>query len=197
MKHREPLNDSARGAFCRRSRRSCGATRVTVAIATAERRKAQDAASPAKRAPCRVIQRFHRLLALACVLAFGLGSTLAFAEIVVVVSKDNAVETISHAELADLYLGRRSQFPDGSPAVPIDQRESAAAYPRFYADYLDQTPAQVRSHWSRLIFTGRGQPPRSVPNGQAMADAVADDPRAVGYINADRVDSRLRVVRIE
>lgn len=137
------------------------------------------------------------LLALASVLALSLCPTLAWGEIVVVVSQDNAVEAISRSDLADIYLGRRSQFPDGSPAVPIDQRESSAAYPRFYADYLDQTPTQVRSHWSRLIFTGRGQPPRSVPDGQAMADAVADDPRAVGYMDAERVDNRLRVVRIE
>ncbi len=139
----------------------------------------------------------RRLPALACLLALGLCSTLAWAEIVVVVSQDSPIETISRSELADIYLGRRSQFADGSPAVPVDQGENSAAYPRFYAAYLDQTPAQIRSHWSRLIFTGRGQPPRSVPNGQAMAETIADDPRALGYMDASQVDSRLRVVQVE
>ncbi len=45
---KEPLNNSARSAFCRRGRRSVGATRVTVAVATAERRNDRNAASPAK-----------------------------------------------------------------------------------------------------------------------------------------------------
>lgn len=120
-----------------------------------------------------------------------------WAEIVVVVSEDNSIDTMSRVELADLYLGRRNQFPDGEPAVPLDQRESSQAYPEFYAAYVGQTPAQIRSHWSRLIFTGRGQPPRSVENGQAMADAVADNPLAIGYLDSELVDDRLRVVQIE
>lgn len=135
--------------------------------------------------------------------AIGIGLALAFwfaptwAEVVVVVSEENAIERISRSELADLYLGRRNQFSDGENAVPINQREGSQAYPEFYAEYLDQTPAQIRAHWSRLIFTGRGQPPRSVPDGQAMADAVAENPRAIGYLDSEFVDGRLRVVRIE
>ncbi len=120
-----------------------------------------------------------------------------WAEVVVVVSAENTNESMSRSELTDLFLGRRYQFPDGAPAVPIDQRERSQAYPEFYAEYLGQTPAQVRAHWSRLIFTGRGRPPHSVPNGQAMADAVADNPRAIGYLHPDHLDDRLRVVQIE
>lgn len=121
----------------------------------------------------------------------------AWAEVVVVVAEENTTEAITQAELADIYLGRRNQFPNGEPAVPIDQREGAQAYPEFYEKYLGQSPAQIRSHWSKLIFTGRGQPPRSVENGQAMADAVAGNPRAIGYLEPDLVDSRLRVVQVE
>lgn len=136
-------------------------------------------------------------------LAIGLGLVLftwtvpAWAEIVVVVSAENSTEQMSRSVLTDLFLGRRHQFPDGEPVVPIDQRQGSQAYPEFYAEYLGQTPAQIRAHWSRLIFTGRGQPPRSVPDGQAMADAVADNPRAIGYLHPDLVDDRLRVVQIE
>lgn len=138
-----------------------------------------------------------RLLAIGFGLALVSWVAPAWAEVVVVVSVENANERISQSELADLYLGRRNQFPDGKPAEPIDQREGSQAYPEFYAEYLGQTPAQIRSHWSRLIFTGRGQPPRSVPNDQAMADAIAENPRAIGYLDSDLVDSRLRVVQVE
>lgn len=138
-----------------------------------------------------------RLLAMGFGLAMISSLCPAWAEIVVVVAEENTVEGMSRTELADLYLGRRNQFPNGEPATPIDQREGSQAYPQFYAKYLDRTPAQIRSHWSRLIFTGRGQPPRSVPDGGAMANAVADNPQAVGYLDSDLVDDRLRVVPIE
>lgn len=139
----------------------------------------------------------RKLLAMTFGLAFASWFAPTWAEVVVVVSEENTNERIPRSELADLYLGRRNQFPNGEPAVPINQREGSPTYSEFYAKYLGQTPAQIRSHWSRLIFTGRGQPPRSVPSDRAMADAVAGNPRAIGYIDSDLVDSRLRVVQIE
>jgi len=137
------------------------------------------------------------LLAIGFAVALASWFSPAWAEVVVVVSTKNTNESMFRAELADLFLGRRYQFPDGEPAIPINQRERSQAYPEFHAKYLGLTPAQVRAHWSRLIFTGRGHPPRWVSNGQAMADAVADDPRAIGYLDSDLVDDRLRVIQID
>lgn len=121
----------------------------------------------------------------------------AWAELVVVVSSENSTTELSRAELSGIFLGRRSRFPNGDSAVPLNQRANSDAYTLFYMQYLNMTRAQVRSHWSRLIFTGRGQPPRTVPNGSTMADAIADDARGIGYLDIELVDERLRVVRIE
>jgi ABC-type phosphate transport system substrate-binding protein len=144
-----------------------------------------------------VINLTKRLSAAACLLAcfFVIGS--AQAEVVVVVSADSTVDSLSRAELTDIYLGRLNRFPDGSTAVPIDQSERSSAHDEFYSKYLGRTPAQIKAHWSRLIFTGRGQPPRSVRNGDAVLDAIADNPNAIGYVDSQLVDDRLRVVRVE
>lgn len=81
--------------------------------------------------------------------------------------------------------------------VPIDQRENSPAHKEFYSEYLNQSAAQIKAHWSKLIFTGRGQPPRTVAGDKAAADFVAGNPNAVGYVDADVVDDRLRVVAVE
>lgn len=120
-----------------------------------------------------------------------------WAELVVVVSSDNPNSELTATELSDIFLGRRSRFPNGDPVVPLNHRENSDAYRVFYEQYLNLTPAQVSSHWSRLIFTGRGQPPRSVADSSAMADRIADDPRGIGYLDIEQADERLRVVRIE
>ncbi|CAM3397058.1 phosphate ABC transporter substrate-binding protein [Halomonas lysinitropha] len=123
----------------------------------------------------------------------------AWAEVVVVVSVQNPVETLSRAELSDIYLGRLNRLPNGASVVPIDQREGTSTRGEFYKKYLGITPAQVKAHWSRLIFTGRGQPPRSVPGDDAVADVVAEAPNAIGYLDPGPglVDDRLRVVTVE
>ncbi len=139
----------------------------------------------------------RKLTTFACGLLLSLAAGAATAEVVVVVSADNPVETLSRTQLTDIYLGRLNRFPNGDAVVPIDQRESSPAHDEFYNRYLGQSPAQIKAHWSKLIFTGRGQPPRAVPGGDAAAELVAENPNAIGYLDASLVDERLRMVTIE
>lgn len=138
-----------------------------------------------------------RLIASMCGLLFSLVVGTAWAEVAVVVSAQNPTETLSRAELSDIYLGRLNRFPNGTAAVPVDQRESSSVYSEFYRHYLEKTPTQIKAHWSKLIFTGRGQPPALVAGDSAMANTIAMSPRAIGYLDSAIVDERLRVVVIE
>ncbi|WP_104204420.1 phosphate ABC transporter substrate-binding protein [Billgrantia saliphila] len=138
-----------------------------------------------------------RLKRIGCSLLLCLVSSVALAEVVVVVSAQNPLAKLTRSELADLYLGRTSRFPNGQPATPVDHRENSPAYLAFYREYLGQTPAQVKMHWSRLIFTGRGQPPHSLPDSKALADFVGENASAIGYLDDAHLDERLRVVAID
>lgn len=132
-----------------------------------------------------------------CTLVFCLATSVALADVVVVVSAQNSVATLTHNQLADLYLGRVSRFPNGQPATPLDQPEHSSAYTTFYRKYLNQTPAKIKMHWAGLVFTGRGQPPRSVADSKAMADYVSAHKSAIGYLGEAHLDKRFRVVTIE
>lgn len=138
--------------------------------------------------------RFKRI---GCSLLVCLASSLALADVVVVTSSQSPVTTLTRSELVDIYLGRNNRFPDGTPAQPVDQRENSPAYVAFYRDYLGQTPAQIKMHWSRLIFTGRGQPPRNLADSKAVADFVTGHADAIGYVDDTLLDERLRVVAID
>ncbi len=84
---------------------------------------------------------------------------------VAVVSAKSPVGTLGKNEIADIFLGKASRFPDGHPAVPVDQAEGSPARDEFYLHFAGKSPAQLKAHWSKIIFTGRGQPPREVGNG--------------------------------
>ena len=115
-------------------------------------------------------------------------------EVVAVVSARSPVTSLSSGQVADIFLGKSSRFPDGSQAVPIDQDEDSPARERFYAQFTGKSPAQVKAHWSKIIFTGRGQPPRQVGTGAEARRAIADNPRAIGYLDSALVDSSVRVL---
>lgn len=116
--------------------------------------------------------------------------------LVVVVSAQRSAAELSRVHLLDLYLGRTSRFPDGTPAEPIDLEPGSAAREAFYQTYLNRSQAEIRAHWSKIIFTGRGRPPRDVSDGEEMKELIAGNPRAIGYIERHLVDESVRVVRI-
>lgn len=130
-------------------------------------------------------------------LALLLLSDMAAAEVVVVAAAQGSIETLSDRELEDIYLGRLNRLPSGDSVVPVDQAEGSAVRAEFYDEYLGRTPAQIKAHWSKLIFTGRGRPPHSVADDAAMADFLAGNPGAIGYMDSSLVDGRLRVLSIE
>jgi ABC-type phosphate transport system substrate-binding protein len=116
--------------------------------------------------------------------------------VVVVVSAASGITEISRLHLADLYLGRTTRFPNGAPAVAIDQRPGSPVRAAFSAMYLGRSEAQVKAHWARIIFTGRGRPPTEASSDDAVRDLIAADPRAIGYIDPRRLNSNVRVVRV-
>ena len=135
-----------------------------------------------------------RLLLHALIAAAALAALPAMAqEVVPVVSAKSPVKDLSAAQVADIFLGKTSRFPDGSPATPIDLNEDSPARERFYAQYTGKSPAQVKAHWSKIIFTGRGQPPKQVTSAEAKK-LIADNPNAIGYIDQSQVDSSVRVL---
>jgi len=113
----------------------------------------------------------------------------ASADIVVVVSARSSITTLSKVQIVDIFLGRRTRFPNGSAAVPIDQSEGTATRSEFYAKFADMSPAQLKAFWSKIIFTGRGQPPIAVASGAEAKRLLLANPNAIGYLDQTMVDS--------
>ena len=105
----------------------------------------------------------------------------------VVIAHPNAA-ALTNEQIADIYNGK-SQV-----AMPLDQPESATIRADFYKKATGKDPAQVKALWSRLIFTGKAQPPKEVPDAAAVKKAVAADPKAIGYIDKAAADGSVKVL---
>lgn len=121
----------------------------------------------------------------------------AAADVVAVVSARNPVTALSKSQAADIFLGKSSHFPDGSPAVPIDQAEGSAARDEFYATVAGKSAAQLKAHWSKIIFTGRGQPPREAAGNAEVRKRLAENPSAIGYIEQNSADASVKVLLMQ
>ena len=119
---------------------------------------------------------------------------LCSAEIAVIVSSNNSNSNISTADISKVFLGKSKSFPDGTQAIAIDQNDNSAARDEFNDKVLGKSSSQLKSYWSRLIFTGKGTPLKQVANDAAIKAAVAGNPAMIGYIDASAVDGTVKVV---
>ena len=53
---------------------------------------------------------------------------------------------------------------------------------------------EISAYWARLKFSGRTQPPEQIDDAESVLRRVAAERGAIGYIDAARVDKRVRVV---
>ncbi len=130
-------------------------------------------------------------------LAFSLSGGTSLADVVAVVSSRSPVAAFSKNQVVDIFLGRVSHFPDGGLALPIDQAEGSVARDEFYARFADKSAAQIKAHWAKIIFTGRGHPPAEVSNSIEVKKLLIKNPHAIGYIDKSMVDDSVRVLLSE
>lgn len=118
------------------------------------------------------------------------------AEAVLVVSENSPIHKLSRHEVADIFLGNSRSQPQLGKIVPLDRTQEALRQ-EFYQAYLGKSLPQVKAHWAKIIFTGRGHPPRTVSNAEELKNVLGSNPNAVGYAERDAVDETLRIVKLD
>jgi ABC-type phosphate transport system substrate-binding protein len=118
----------------------------------------------------------------------------AWGEVVVIVSAKNPTATLTADQVAQIYLGRAGSFPGGGAATPLDLKEGSGLRDEFYTKVTDKNPGQVKSFWSKQMFSGKGSPPRELASAAEVRRAVAGDPSAIGYIDRASLDASVKEV---
>ena len=119
-----------------------------------------------------------------------------FAEsnIVVVVHPSNSINTMTQDEIRRIYLGKNKLFENGSSVAPIDAQKRSSRRLEFYKKVVEKNPSQISSYWSRLIFTGKGAPPRVIDSDDEILAWVESHSNSIAYINKQRVTKGVKVV---
>lgn len=121
-------------------------------------------------------------------------TSLAQAGEVAVVNPKNPISSISKDQLADIYLGNAKNFPGGGPVTPLDLPESATERQDFHKSVTGKNETQFKAYWAKMVFSGRGVPPKETPSAAEVKSMVANNPNMIGYIDKAAVDSSVKVV---
>lgn len=126
-------------------------------------------------------------------LASCLFSTSLSAAIAIVVHPSNGA-TITKEDVSRLYTGRTNNFPDGTSAVPVNLADSAPLRADFDDKALGRSSSQVKAYWSKLVFTGKGTPPKEVASAAEVLQLVSNNPNIIGYVDSAEVNGDVKVV---
>lgn len=120
-------------------------------------------------------------------------SPLSQAELVVIANPAAGVDELDKGAVKQLFLGKTRKLA-GQKVKLLDQVSGSADRENFYKQVTGKSSAQLKSYWSRLIFTGKGKPPEVIGDGPAVKAREAGTVGAVGYVDATQVDSSVKVL---
>jgi len=122
-----------------------------------------------------------------------LASPKADAEVSVVVHPSNA-SSISNDDIKRIFLGKMKKFPGGGSVIVINQSSSSDARKSFDSGALGKSANQIKAYWSKLVFSGKGNPPKEVANDQEVISLVKDNPAVIGYVDSASVTGDVKVI---
>ena len=131
-----------------------------------------------------------RCISLIFLLVFSLSSR---AEIAVIVHLSNT-DNLNSQAISQLFLGQVSSFPSGGVAIPIALIRGNSYREYFNETVLKKTENQYKAFWSRLVFTGKGTPPKSGASDAEMIELIAANPNMIGYISTSAVNDTIKVI---
>lgn len=115
------------------------------------------------------------------------------AEISVIVNQNNN-STISSDDIKRIFLGKLKTFPGGTSAVPINLKASNPSRDVFDTSVLHKSSSQIKAYWSKLVFSGKGNPPLEVATDKEAVESVMKDPTAIGYVDSANVAAGVKVI---
>lgn len=133
-------------------------------------------------------------LGLALMLVVSLGFVnAASAETAIIVHAENDSQLDLEA-VHRIYMGKQSSFSEGFEAVPINLTINLVARDSFDTAVLGKSSRQIKAYWSKLVFTGKGTPPKEVDSEKKMLELVTHNRNMIGYVDAELVDDNVRVI---
>lgn len=104
--------------------------------------------------------------------------------VILIASDRAALRTLARDEAASLFLGMSAGRGAIQGVMPVDSEDSELRE-LFYQILLGRSRNQMRAYWSRMVFTGQGKPPRSLPP-EELGRELALRPDLVAYLRSDQ-----------
>ncbi len=118
-------------------------------------------------------------------------------KIVLIVHKDEPVESLSQDQLKKMYLGKIQLWHEAK--VRPAYIKGNGYNQLFFEEMIGMSYIRFQRHWLRKTFSGSGSAPEVFLFAEAMIEFVGKTPGAIGFIPASQAQrlERCKIVRLE
>lgn len=120
-------------------------------------------------------------------------STYTFSSVVVVAHKSSTAN-LDKDKISRIYLNLDKKLDDGSPIIPIGQVAGSPVTEYFNKNVIGKSSSQYKAYWSKLLFTGKGTPPREVEDDASVIRLISTNPDLIGYIQKSSLTDDVKVI---
>ena len=134
-----------------------------------------------------------------CVLSLSLACACALVQaqdVVIIANKSLSFSQMTSAQLRDIFIGARSQFADGTRAIPTVLK-GGPVHEVFLRNHVQDNPDEFRVRWRKVVFTGQGAMLKEFTSESALFEYVVATPGAIGYVSRVSDPSAVRVLTVE
>ena len=123
-----------------------------------------------------------------------ISSFAANAGVDVIVHPSNA-NAIDADQIKKIFIGKAKSFADGAKALPLTQGDGNAVTSEFNEKVLKKSSSQLKAYWSKLVFTGKGTPPKEASSDAEVLSLVASNPNLIGFVKQGSADSSVKIIQ--
>ena len=113
-------------------------------------------------------------------------STGCLAKGIVVINKNTEFE-LSRNEIQSLFLFKNRRLPNGDICEPL-LSDNDEINKLFIRNVLNKSYSQYRGYFAKLVFTGRGRPPK-IYNEKEVITKLLNKQNVIGVISSENVDT--------
>ncbi len=119
----------------------------------------------------------------------------AFADVAVVANKNIGEKSISEKQAKKIWLGKTKSL-GGTSLKPADLPKGNDSRKKFYKAVVKKNEKKLKAYWARIVFSGKGSPPKLFKSDAEVINWVASTPGAVGYVDSVSINDSVKVLLI-
>jgi ABC-type phosphate transport system substrate-binding protein len=123
--------------------------------------------------------------------------TLASEPLAIVVNLMNAVDDLSLSELRKIFLGERSQWPNGHRITLVMRQPGEPERATVLKTIYEMNESEYNNHFLQGVFTGEVfVSPKTLATPEGVRKFISYVPSSIGYLRVSDVDKTVKVIRV-